>query len=48
MANPDVLRKILDILRREQAEEGFHIREQWLADTLGRLPLAGAHRPEEA
>ena len=35
MANPDIIRKILDILRREQAEAGFHIREQWLADTLG-------------
>lgn len=35
MANPELARKILDILRREHAEPGFHIREQWLADALG-------------
>ena len=35
MANPELTRKILDILRHEQAEEGFHVREQWLADALG-------------
>jgi DNA-binding GntR family transcriptional regulator len=35
MAKPEVTRQILDLLRREQADVGFHIREQWLADALG-------------
>ena len=35
MASLDISRKILDILRRERAQSGFHIREQWLADALG-------------
>ena len=35
MSKPELARKILDILRRERAQAGFHIREQWLADVLG-------------
>jgi DNA-binding GntR family transcriptional regulator len=35
MSQPELVRKILDILRRERAQAGFHIREQWLADVLG-------------
>lgn len=35
MSKPDLARTILDILRRERAPAGFHIREQWLADVLG-------------
>ncbi len=35
MAKPEVARQILDLLRREQADVGFHIREQWIADALG-------------
>jgi len=35
MAKTELVRKILTILRDEQAERGFHVREQWLADALG-------------
>jgi DNA-binding GntR family transcriptional regulator len=35
MAKTELARKILSILRDEQAEKGFHLREQWLADALG-------------
>ncbi|MEJ8572041.1 GntR family transcriptional regulator [Microbaculum marinum] len=35
MAKTELARKILSILRDEQAETGFHLREQWLADALG-------------
>ncbi len=35
MAKTELARKILSILRDEQAERGFHLREQWLADALG-------------
>ena len=35
MSKPDLTRTILDILRRERAQTGFHIREQWLANVLG-------------
>jgi len=35
MAKTELARRILTILRDEQAEEGFHLREQWLADALG-------------
>ena len=35
MTNPELAKKILDILRRERAQAGFHIREQWLADVIG-------------
>ncbi len=44
MSKTEVTRKILDILRREGAASGFHIREQWLADVLGisRSPIRTA------
>lgn len=44
MSNPELSRKILEILRRERAPAGFHIREQWLADVLGvsRSPIRTA------
>lgn len=44
LSSPALARKILDILRREQASAGFHIREQWLADVLGvsRSPIRTA------
>jgi DNA-binding GntR family transcriptional regulator len=44
MTNPELARKILDILRRERAQTGFHIREQWLADVIGvsRSPVRAA------
>ena len=35
MGKIELARQILDILRREEARAGFHIREQWLADELG-------------
>jgi DNA-binding GntR family transcriptional regulator len=35
MRQVELTRQIVDILRREQAPEGFHVREQWLADALG-------------
>ncbi|MEM7224513.1 MAG: GntR family transcriptional regulator [Pseudomonadota bacterium] len=35
MRQVDLTRRIVDILRRQQAPEGFHVREQWLADALG-------------
>lgn len=35
MAKIDLTRRILEILGRAQAPEGFHVREQWLADALG-------------
>jgi DNA-binding GntR family transcriptional regulator len=35
MASTELPRKILSILRDEQAQKGFHLREQWLADALG-------------
>ena len=42
--SPELARKILDILKREHASAGFHIREQWLADELGgsRSPIRTA------
>lgn len=44
MTNPELAKKILDILRRERAQAGFHIREQWLADVIGisRSPVRSA------
>lgn len=44
ITSPELVRKILDILKREQASAGFHIREQWLADVLGvsRSPIRAA------
>ena len=35
MRQVELTRQIVDILRREQAPVGFHVREQWLADALG-------------
>lgn len=35
MRSSELARQILDTLRRERAEPGFHIREQWIADALG-------------
>ena len=44
MASVELARQILDILCREEATSGFHIREQWLADSLGvsRSPVRSA------
>lgn len=44
MQNSELLRRIVDRLRRESATPGFHIREQWLADELGisRSPVRAA------
>lgn len=44
MAKTELARRILSILRDEQVEKGFHLREQWLADTLGvsRSPIRTA------
>ena len=49
MGKIDLVRQILDILRREEARAGFHIREQWLADALGvsRSPVRTALRQLE-
>lgn len=49
ISSPELARKILDILRREHALAGFHIREQWLADVLGvsRSPIRTALRDLE-
>lgn len=49
MTNPELARKILEILRRERAPAGFHVREQWLADELGvsRSPIRRALRELE-
>ena len=46
ITSPELARKILDILKRERASAGFHIREQWLADVLGvsRSPIRTALR----
>ena len=35
MRQVELTGRIVDILRREQAWAGFHVREQWLADALG-------------
>lgn len=50
ITSPELSRKILDILRRERAEVGFHIREQWLADVLGvsRSPIRTALKDLES
>jgi DNA-binding GntR family transcriptional regulator len=49
ITSPELARKILDVLKREQACTGFHIREQWLADVLGvsRSPIRTALRDLE-
>ena len=49
MSSHDLARKTLEILRRERAPAGFHIREQWLADKLGvsRSPVRTALRALE-
>ncbi len=49
ITSPELAKKILDILKREHASAGFHIREQWLADVLGvsRSPIRTALRDLE-
>lgn len=49
MAKADLAGKILSLLRREEAEPGFHLREQWLAGALGvsRSPVRDALRELE-
>lgn len=44
MSKSGLVREILDTLRKERAELGFHIREQWLANELGvsRSPVRAA------
>lgn len=49
LSKPELVKKILEILRREQVPVGFHIREQWLADRLGvsRSPIRTAFKELE-
>lgn len=50
MERAELARRIIEIIRREQAQPGFHLREKWLADSLGvsRSPVRGALRDLEA